>query len=185
MGDAQRELDDALHLIQTDIEDLEESVEVVEREGAGWTIDSEEVGKRRQILQELKNRAGRLRDSVESSHARTTGAPTKRPAQSYGNLEAGLDIDDDVDDEDFSRAYESQQVEEHFAHQDSLLEKIAKSVGILREQAGIIGAETLEQNSMLDSLGAGVDRTQDRLGRGMSKLKDFVRRNNGRQIQVL
>ena len=62
--------------------------------------------------------------------------------------------------------------------QDSTLTDIASTVGLLREQAKVIGQEVSEQTLFLTDLDSQVDMTSSRLAKAQRKMDKFMRDNS-------
>lgn len=77
------------------------------------------------------------------------------------------------------------QTEEYFQEQESMLLKrqdetlgtISNVVGVLREQANVMGQEISEQNILLDDLDQQIDLTESKLSKANRKLNRFIEEN--------
>lgn len=73
--------------------------------------------------------------------------------------------------------FEQQQQVHMMAEQDTQLDSVFHTVGNLRQQASDMGRELEEQAEILDTTDALADRVGGRLGTGMKKMGEVVRRN--------
>ncbi|BEJ14766.1 hypothetical protein CspHIS471_0405330 [Cutaneotrichosporon sp. HIS471] len=73
--EARGELQSALQLLETDLEDLDESVHVVEQHGDRWGLAHVEVAERRAFVNNVSSEVARLKTAVgEASRPRNTSA---------------------------------------------------------------------------------------------------------------
>lgn len=81
--------------------------------------------------------------------------------------------------EDTNEWFERQQQEQMMREQDVQLEGVARTVGVLRGQAEVMGLELEEQGVMLEEFGGDVERVEGKMGRGVRELEAFIRKNEG------
>ncbi|KAI0035438.1 syntaxin 6, N-terminal-domain-containing protein [Vararia minispora EC-137] len=163
---AKNELKATLSTLEADLEDLEESVKIVESTGARmFGLEEAEVMQRRRYVEHVRREIESMRAEVEgrqppahsSQGARTPATPTPPPP----------------DDEQAQWTREEQQM--ILQQQDQTLNSITGTLTTLAQQAGLIGQEVVEHNEMLEDLEQGVDRTDSRLGSAMRKMRKFIR----------
>ncbi|AFR95119.2 hypothetical protein C343_03210 [Cryptococcus neoformans C23] len=172
---AQEELRGALSMLETDVEDLEESVRVVEDMGERWGLGTNEVHKRRDFVQRVKREVESLRYKVYHIGPSTPKGKGKDDASGRyrdepADLERGYD-------EDEVRRWEAQEQEMLVKKQDDTLGIISGTLHTLASQAGLIGHEVHEQNEMLDDLSTRVEHTDSKLRKVQRTMGDFIRRN--------
>ncbi|GJJ15031.1 hypothetical protein Clacol_009305 [Clathrus columnatus] len=161
---ARNELKATLAALAADLEDLEESVRIVESTGSRmFGLEESEVIERRKHL-------GKVRRTIEVMRAELSGSvikPSEISIQNGSNKTAQTENGED----DWSR--EEQQM--LMQQQDQTLTSISGTLNTLAEQAGLMGQEIMEHNEMLDDLEANVDKTDDKLGSAMKKMQKFIR----------
>ncbi|KAG9019791.1 hypothetical protein FRB90_007934 [Tulasnella sp. 427] len=148
------ELKATLAALDADLEDLDESVRVLEETGGRiFGIEDSEVMSRRKYVTFV-------RGEIENQ---TKNIP-------YSDADHGATPEDD-DQAEWARQEQQMMME----HQDSMLSTIGGTLSTLVEQAGLMGREIGEHNDMLSNLEAGVDRTQNKLNGAMKKLQKLIR----------
>ncbi|UOH81005.1 hypothetical protein LQV05_003667 [Cryptococcus neoformans] len=147
---AQEELRGALSMLETDVEDLEESVRVVEDMGERWGLGTNEVHKRRDFVQRVKREVESLRYKVyhigpSNPKGKGKDGASGRYRDEPADLERGYD-------EDEVRRWEAQEQEMLVKKQDDTLGIISGTLHTLASQAGLIGHEVHEQNEYVECI---------------------------------
>ncbi|KAH8101171.1 t-SNARE [Cristinia sonorae] len=164
---ARNELKATLAALEADLEDLEESVKIVETTGPRmFGLEEAEVISRRRYV-------GLVRSEIENMRAELeTGVSYSRPTA--GSSRGGsMPSSPPPDDEQAEWARQEQQM--MIRQQDETITTIAGTLSTLAEQAGLMGHEIGEHNEMLDDLEQGVDRSDAKLNTAMRKMKKFIR----------
>ncbi|WVW78755.1 hypothetical protein I302_100716 [Kwoniella bestiolae CBS 10118] len=176
---AQEELRNTLQILEGDLEDLEESVRVVEDMGDRWGIDAGEVGARKRFVERVKREISGLRAKVSPNKGKGKAkANTKKNGRYKDNPETDLERGyDDEDDLEEAKRWEAEQQQLLVRRQDDTLGVISGTLHTLASQAGLIGNEVAEQSEMLDDLGNRVDTTDSKLRKVQRTMNDFIRRN--------
>ena len=78
---------------------------------------------------------------------------------------------------DYNAEFEHEQQLSMMAEQDVQLDGVFRTVGNLRQQADDMGRELEEQAEMLEAVDGLADRVGSRLGTGMKKMGEVIRRN--------
>ncbi|KAH9171300.1 t-SNARE [Lactarius sanguifluus] len=171
---ARNELKAMLSTLDADLEDLEESVKIVETTGARmFGLDDREVIQRRRYVSHVRGEIEKMRAEVEgrqpndSVDAATPSRPDTRSPSS------GADREPRDEDHQAQWALEEQQM--MFQQQDQTINSIAGTLSTIAQQAGLMGSEISEHNEMLDDLDRNVDRTDSKLSDAMRKMRKFVR----------
>lgn len=178
---ARNELKATLAGLEADLEDLDESVKIVESTGARmFGLDDVEVTERRRYV-------GRVRREIQDMRAEVEGAqPLSRPRTPTANAHVSASrseghtgtiprptLDDDGEDHQRQWAREEQQL--MIQEQDQTIDTISGTLSTLAQQAGLMGQEIGEHNEMLDDLEAGVERTDSKLSGAMRRMRKFIR----------
>ncbi|GEM07301.1 syntaxin 6 [Rhodotorula toruloides] len=173
-----------LRTIEPDLEEVEESVAAVAEPGvaARLGISDKEVQARRDFVDRVKGEVAAIRRQIPSQAASPV-FDRKRHSATYATyppsyrtanpLNSGEDATDDP-----NSAFEAQHQTLLMEQQDRTLTDIAGTVGLLREQAHLMGREVYEQNQLLDELDQQVDSTSGRLAKAQRRMDRFVRENN-------
>ncbi|XP_016073359.1 PREDICTED: syntaxin-6 isoform X1 [Miniopterus natalensis] len=175
------ELRNNLRSIEWDLEDLDETISIVEANPRKFNLDATELSIRKsfitstrqvvrdmkdqmsassvQALAERKNRQALLGDSG-GGQKWSTGTPDK-----YGRLDRELQLAN-------SHFIEEQQAQQQLIveQQDEQLELVSGSIGVLKNMSQRIGGELEEQAVMLDDFSHELESTQSRLDNVMKKL---------------
>ncbi|EFP76972.2 hypothetical protein PGT21_002781 [Puccinia graminis f. sp. tritici] len=118
---------------------------------------------------------GRTASRSQSRNHEDRQKRSRNPAESRpqfrDDLESQREAQDDT--EEFYHQQESMIMKQ----QDQTLGTISGVVGVLREQASLMGQEMSEQNVMLDELDGQIDHTESRLSKANRKLNRFVEEN--------
>ncbi|KAF7764036.1 hypothetical protein Agabi119p4_8573 [Agaricus bisporus var. burnettii] len=168
---ARNELKATLTTLEADLEDLEESVKMVEATGARmFGLDDAEVMKRRKYIGHVRRELENMRGQV------SVAAPKRLPQQSSGSAtpvyppsSRGTSRDDDQS----AWAREEQQL--MVRQQDETMTSISGTLNTLNQQASLMGQEIGEHNELLDDLERGVDSTETKLGGAMQRMRKILR----------
>ncbi|CAK5261868.1 unnamed protein product [Mycena citricolor] len=156
-----------LAALEADLEDLEESVKIVESTDARmFGLDDLEVQDRRRYVVQVRKEIDNMRAQVNSASPLPQSQPSSRPHSPYP--ERG---------EDHQEAWSRQEQQMMMQEQDRAMDSISGTLTTLAQQAGFMGQEILEHNEMLDDLERGVDRTDSKLDDAMNRMKRFMRQS--------
>ncbi|EJC99292.1 uncharacterized protein FOMMEDRAFT_148802 [Fomitiporia mediterranea MF3/22] len=195
---ARSELKATLSTLEADLEDLEESVRVVENSGPkSFGLDDSEVQRRRRYVREVRQELDSMRAEVASSEVGSKhfayrlgwltqeeqrlgssgtpryapSSPTSRPKATFSDpLQQPRDNEED-DQAAWSRMEQQMIMQE----QDKTIDSITGTVVTLTEQAGLMGTELREHNELLGDLEHNVDHTETKLNKSLRRLQRFVR----------
>uniref|UniRef100_A0A3Q2LU00 Syntaxin 6 n=1 Tax=Equus caballus TaxID=9796 RepID=A0A3Q2LU00_HORSE len=189
------ELRNNLRSIEWDLEDLDETISIVEANPRKFNLDATELSIRKafitstrqvvrdmkdqmstssvQALAERKNRQALLGDS--GSQNWSTGTADK-----YGRLDRELQLAN-------SHFIEEQQAQQQLIveQQDEQLELVSGSIGVLKNMSQRIGGELEEQAVMLDDFSHELESTQSRLDNVMKKLAKVSHMTSGQSRKDL
>ncbi|KAH9941574.1 t-SNARE [Epithele typhae] len=165
---ARNELKATLAALEADLEDLEESVNVVESTGARlFGLEEAEVMERRRYV-------GHVRREIEDMRAEVEGGRRSRPTSMFGAPSPGI-RSPAPENEDSQAEWARQEQEMMMRQQDETIDTIAGTLSTIHEQAGLMGQEIGEHNEMLDDLERGVSNSDAKLTTAMAKMKKFIR----------
>ncbi|KAI0350856.1 hypothetical protein OH77DRAFT_1412298 [Trametes cingulata] len=164
---ARNELKATLAALEADLEDLEESVNVVESTGARlFGLEESEVIDRRRYV-------SHVRREIESMRAEVEGR--SRPSSMVGPSGRAVETSTLPEDEDSQAEWAKQEQQMIIRQQDETIDSIAGTLNTLHEQAGLMGQEIGEHIEMLDDLERGVDHSDAKLNNAMKRMRNFIR----------
>ncbi|CAH1179110.1 unnamed protein product [Phaedon cochleariae] len=187
------ELKNSLRSIEWDLEDLEDTIDIVEKNPSKFKIDNKEITTRKHFIDTTKNEVKLMKEKInmnrnrdriarqpllESSPARVTNSHN---TTKYSKLENDLDSPQRqfLNETLNQQQYLSRQQEDH-------LEAISDSLGSLKIVSRHIGVELDEQAGMLDEFGTELENTDSKLDSTMKKVAKVLRMSNeGRQWTVI
>lgn len=186
------ELRNALRSIEWDLEDLEDTISIVEKNPTKFKIDNKELSSRRNFIDETREEVKKMKDKMNinrtrdrdrtarqpllDTHNSPPRIPTSHGTTKYSKLENELDspnrqfLDDTL-------AQQSRM----FRDQDEHLEIISDSVGTLKTVSRQIGNELDEQAVMLDDFGNELENMDSKLDSTMKKMAKVLRLSNDRR----
>ncbi|KAF9246618.1 hypothetical protein DTO027I6_5133 [Penicillium roqueforti] len=174
---ARSELESTLTELTADLNDLVESVRVIEQDPYRFGLELEEVQRRRKLVDDVGDEVEKmhqeLQQTVSNSAVDTLPNPTEFDA-ALEEEERGRGGDD------YYASLEQQRQTELMHEQDEQLDGVFRTVGNLRQQADDMGRELEDQAVMLDEVDTLADRVGGKLSNGMSRIKHIVRKNEGR-----
>ncbi|XP_043362872.1 syntaxin-10 isoform X3 [Dermochelys coriacea] len=147
------ELHNSLRSIEWDLEDLEETIRIVDSNPRKFRIEASELTERRAFVKQMRDSVKEMRDHVSSPSALAVterknremliggGASQKPPLEQYGPLRAELVSAN-------SRYIEEQQLHQQLIidQQDEQLELVSGSIRVLKHMSGQVGDELEEQS---------------------------------------
>ncbi|THU77201.1 hypothetical protein K435DRAFT_738648 [Dendrothele bispora CBS 962.96] len=179
---ARNELKATLAALEADLEDLEESVKIVESTGSRmFGLEESEVQERRRYVAHVRKEIESMRAEVSPSQSQAHGSGslsrtssfTSNPFATPGTPTAR----GDVEEEDHQSAWAREEQQMMIREQDRTIDSIAGTLSTLAQQAGLMGQEIGEHNELLDDLESNVDRTDSRLSDAMRKMRKFLRQS--------
>ncbi|KAI0696827.1 t-SNARE [Cytidiella melzeri] len=173
---ARNELKATLAALEADLEDLEESVKIVETTGARmFGLEEQEVMERRRYLAFVRREIDSMRAEVESEigvrsrpHSRL-GMPSTRIGPPASATAPPAEAEDD------QAEWAKQEQQMMIRQQDETIDTIAGTLSTIAEQAGLMGREIVEHTEMLTDIEQNVDKTESKLGDAMRRMKWFIR----------
>ncbi|KAJ3799943.1 syntaxin 6, N-terminal-domain-containing protein [Lentinula aff. detonsa] len=183
LGWARSELKATLAALEADLEDLEDSVKIVENTGPRmFGLEESEVQERKRYVAYVRKEVESMRAELNTERSGTSQNLSSHSASSQSHSgqntprlepERGLD-------EDHQEAWAREEQQLMIREQDRTMESIAGTLSTLAQQAGLMGQEIGEHNEMLDDLESGVDRTDNKLSDAMRKMRKFARKSEER-----
>jgi len=200
---AATELRNSLRSIEWDLEDLDDTVQIVEKNPAKFRIDANDLVARKNFIKQTKEEVEimKQKSSVQNKNSAahrfsegqmdTQNIPSPS-GQGVGGLVPG--------NNKYSRLattgspshgyvastqeliqQQIRQQEQLVLHQDAQLSQMSQSVGTLRNVSSAIGSELDEQAVMLDEFGAEIEQAETKLDATMRKMAKVLNLANDRR----
>ncbi|KAM8972510.1 syntaxin-10 [Pelodytes ibericus] len=168
------ELRNSLRSIEWDLEDLEETISIVESNPRKFKISGPELSERRSFVDQTRNSVKEMRDHIasprvvaftERKNREALGVSNKAPPDRFTRMDEEIMAGD-------SRYVEDQQAQQQLIidEQDAELELVTGSIRVLKNMSGRIGDELDEQAVMLDDFSQEMDNTQTRMDSVLKRL---------------
>ncbi|XP_009319004.1 PREDICTED: syntaxin-6 [Pygoscelis adeliae] len=173
------ELRNNLRSIEWDLEDLDETISIVEANPRKFNLDATELGIRKAFITSTRQVVREMKDQMSNSSMQALAERKNRQAllgesgsqswssgpDKYGRLDRELQLAN-------SHFIEEQQAQQQLIveQQDEQLELVSGSIGVLKNMSQRIGGELEEQAVMLDDFSHELDSTHSRLDNVMKKL---------------
>lgn len=184
------ELRNSVRSIEWDLEDLEETVSIVEKNPKKFKIDEFELNDRRNFIERTRAAIKEMKSQISSPTSRSMNGSSEassrqallasngpsRPQDRYTRLDTEMEranqhyIDDTL-----------QQQQLLMSAQDDHLDMIGSSVGVLKNMSHHIGGELEDQNAMLDDFRHDMDHTETRMDQTMKKMAKVMHMSNDRR----
>lgn len=191
------ELRNSLRSIEWDLEDLEDTISIVEKNPTKFKIDANELNLRRKFIQDTRAEVKCMREKLSYSKAVDKDKTSRQPlienltavkmggggahsSTKYSKLENQIDSPEHTQ---FSKTQTS--LQNNMVHeQDDQLELIADSIGTLKNMSHRIGIELDEQDEMLNELHSEIEHTDSRIDSTMKKIAKVLHLSNDRSQWV-
>ncbi|XP_053929657.1 syntaxin-6 isoform X2 [Cuculus canorus] len=173
------ELRNNLRSIEWDLEDLDETISIVEANPRKFNLDATELGIRKAFITSTRQVVREMKDQMSNSSVQALAERRSRQAllgesgsqswssgaDKYSRLDRELQLAN-------SHFIEEQQAQQQLIveQQDEQLELVSGSIGVLKNMSQRIGGELEEQAVMLDDFSHELDSTHSRLDNVMKKL---------------
>nr|XP_061790274.1 syntaxin-6-like [Nerophis lumbriciformis] len=165
------ELRNSLRSIEWDLEDLDETVGIVESNPKKFNLDGAELAKRKAFIAATRRAVKEMKERMSAGPAvtfadkRVSGAskpPSPNAANEYGAPERRANAD----------FLEEQQLQQQLMaeQQDEQLQLVSGSIGVLKNMSERIGLELDQQADALDDMGQEMERAHSRLDNVMKKM---------------
>ncbi|XP_028857466.1 syntaxin-6 [Denticeps clupeoides] len=175
------ELRNSLRSIEWDLEDLDETISIVESNPKKFNLDVLELSKRKAFITSTRQTVKEMKDHMSTPMAQALTEKRSRQAllgdggaqrpiwQPGGDRYTRLDQELQTANSQFIDEQQTQQ-QLIAEQQDEQLELVSGTIGVLKNMSQRIGHELDEQAVMLDDFSHEMDSTQSRLDNVMKKL---------------
>nr|XP_044614647.1 syntaxin-6 isoform X5 [Equus asinus] len=189
------ELRNNLRSIEWDLEDLDETISIVEANPRKFNLDATELSIRKAFITSTRQVVRDMKDQMSTSSVQALAERKNRQAllgdsggqnwstgtaDKYGRLDRELQLAN-------SHFIEEQQAQQQLIveQQDEQLELVSGSIGVLKNMSQRIGGELEEQAVMLDDFSHELESTQSRLDNVMKKLAKVSHMTSGQSRKDL
>ncbi|XP_015229547.1 PREDICTED: syntaxin-10 [Cyprinodon variegatus] len=171
------ELRNCLRAIDWDLEDLSETISIVESNPGKFKLGDNELQERRNFVERTRKSVQEMKDQLSrpSAVAQTEKKSRQEQDRSTG-LEAHLVS---ANSRYIQEQQEQQQLIMH--EQDEQLELVSGSIRVLKDMSGRIGDELDEQAVMLGDFGDEMDQTSSRMDSVLKKLEKVSHMTSSRR----
>ncbi|KAH0580804.1 hypothetical protein H2248_011960 [Termitomyces sp. 'cryptogamus'] len=140
------ELKGTLAALEADLDDLDESVKIVESTDArNFGLDYVEVQRRRQYVTDVRKEIQSMRADLSSRRASTPNVPSRNGLTSpHGDRESG-------EGENHQEVWAREEQQLMIREQDRTMDSLAGTLHTLAQQAGLMGQEIVEHNEYSQS----------------------------------
>ncbi|XP_040216177.1 syntaxin-6 [Rana temporaria] len=173
------ELRNNLRSVEWDLEDLDETISIVESNPRKFSLDPAEMKQRKAFIGETRQCVKEMKDQMTSPSVQALaekknrqallGEGTRRGWNSEPDKYKGLDQEIQSANSQFLDGQASQQ-QMIMEQQDEELGLVSQSIGVLKNMSQRIGNELDEQAVMLDDFSHELDTTQSRMDNVLKKL---------------
>ncbi|XP_044761249.1 syntaxin-6 isoform X1 [Coccinella septempunctata] len=184
------ELKNSLRSIEWDLEDLEDTIDIVEKNPTKFKIDNKELTLRKKFIDSTREEVKLMRDKINMNRGRDRDHTARQPLLDTSEVKvtntrgttkySKLENDTDSPQRNFikdtfaQQQYLTRQQEEH-------LEAIGDSLGSLKNMSRHIGIELDEQAGMLDEFGTEMDTTESRMDSAMKRMAKVLHMTTDRR----
>ncbi|KAM4594380.1 syntaxin-10 [Fundulus diaphanus] len=171
------ELRNCLRAIDWDLEDLSETISIVESNPGKFKLGENELQERRGFVERTRKSVQEMKDQLSSPSAVAQAEKRNRQEQDRSTgLEAHLVSAN-------SRYIQEQQEQQQLImqEQDEQLELVSGSIRVLKDMSGRIGDELDEQAVMLGDFGDEMDQTSSRMDSVLKKLEKVSHMTSSRR----
>uniref|UniRef100_A0A023FXZ7 Putative syntaxin 6 n=2 Tax=Amblyomma TaxID=6942 RepID=A0A023FXZ7_AMBPA len=177
------ELRKGLRSIEWDLEDLEETVAIVEKNPKKFKIDEKEIKSRKAFIEQSRNEVKCMKEAILESKAKNKRMrPSSMELFNSSRTAKYTSLRNEVESP-VRRLLDhtQQQQQELMVAQDDELEGIQTSVGTLKSMSKQIGNELDEQSVMLDDLGHDMDNAESKIDGALKKMAKVLHMSNDRR----
>lgn len=174
------ELKSTLSNIDQDMEELEETIQVVESNRGRFNIAQDELANRKYFIQQTKNTCRTVRDELSNPTRPETSLQPGAGLDRYARGQASINKSND----NFIES-SIQQQSQIMEQQDTQLNLVGQSIGRLKQMGTMIGEEVDDQNVLLDDFYADMESTEHKMGNVQKKMEKILTMVDGKKQNVI
>ncbi|RZF32382.1 hypothetical protein LSTR_LSTR001846 [Laodelphax striatellus] len=194
------ELRNALRSIEWDLEDLEDTIGIVEKNPSKFKIDNKELTSRKNFIEQTREEVKSMKETMNFSRGRDRDRASRQPLLESGSSMSPVravvggggggahgttkysKLHNEMDSPQRAGGVvgaggANQLLQSH----DDQLEHISRSLGTLKTVSHQIGSEIDEQAVMLDDFAAELENTDSKLDSTMKKVAKVLHMSNDRR----
>ncbi|KAJ1527365.1 Syntaxin-6, partial [Nowakowskiella sp. JEL0078] len=174
-----QELKNSLQTIELDLQDLEETIKIVEANPNRFRLDESEILGRRDFISKTRKSVLDMKTTVgnptanksrESVQRNALLSPIRNKVTESSSIKKPISASNFVENEQHTQAMIMRQ-------QDDQLDGVLNTVHGLKEVAHVMGRELDDQTHLLGDLENQVDTTQGKLQLGIKRLREIIKTN--------
>eukprot|EP00090_Calanus_glacialis_P030865 TRINITY_DN5022_c0_g1_i1.p1 TRINITY_DN5022_c0_g1~~TRINITY_DN5022_c0_g1_i1.p1 ORF type:complete len:249 (-),score=59.61 TRINITY_DN5022_c0_g1_i1:105-851(-) len=178
------ELKNSLRSIEWDLEDLEDTVQIVEKNPTKFRIDGAELAVRKGFIDSTREEVNIMKHKISNPEAKSERIPNQpsSPAQhgaANSNKYSRLSSVADSPHREFIVGLDQQQ--QTIRKQEETVDMMSDSMGNIRNMSENIANELDEQAVMLDEFGAEIEHADSRLDATMKKMAKVLHLSDDRR----
>ncbi|XP_031826488.1 syntaxin-6 isoform X1 [Nomia melanderi] len=182
------ELRKALRSIEWDLDDLEDTICIVEKNPTKFKIDNKELTVQRSFIEQAREEVKIMKDKMNLSRGRDRDSTARQPLLDNSPARVPVNhgttkyskLENEIDSPNRQFLGDTlQQQNEMIRQQDEQLDMIGESIGTLKTVSRQINTELDEQAVMLDEFGNELEVTDSKLDATMKKMAKVLHMSNG------
>ncbi|KAG8200172.1 hypothetical protein JTE90_024957 [Oedothorax gibbosus] len=172
------ELKNSFRSIEWDLEDLEETISIVENNPKKFKIDGSEIDTRKAFIDKTKEEVQLMKDKMfETREKKMRQGLLGTGYAKYTRLEN--EVESPTQAKFIEDTHQAQQL--IVSSQDEQIERVGATVGTLKSMSKQIGNELEEQSIMLDDLGYEMEVTESKLDATTTKIAKALHMTSDRR----
>jgi len=187
--DLHADLQGEIQSLQYDLQDIADSIDMVEKNRVRFKLDDREINSRKGWLRDSRSAVQQLADAVNSGKAKAKIESDQRQLFSGQKASASSGSSDDrrkaVQENDNFMSNQRQEQAQIMAQQEDHLDELAKSARRLGENARVINVELQDQQRMLEQLEDDIDKESEKLNFVMKRIGKLMKTNDNKQICMI
>lgn len=185
------ELKNSLRSIEWDLEDLEDTIDIVEKNPSKFKLDNKELTTRKYFIDSTREEVKSMKDKINMNRNRdrdrTASQPLLEPSpvrvlntSSHGTTKYSK-LENELDSPQRFLHDTLAQQQYMTRNQEEQLEAISDTLGSLKTVSRHISVEIDEQAGMLDEFGTEMETTEGKLDATMKKVAKVLHMSNDRR----
>jgi len=179
------ELKNSLRSIEWDLEDLEDTIQIVEKNPTKFRIDGAELSVRKGFIESTKEEVRRMKERLSNQSRgeldRLAGRGQSPGHQTSSGPSKYSRVPNMADSPHREYIVQLEQQQELLRQQDETMDLMSESMGNIRNMSEHISNELDEQAVMLDEFGAEVDHADSRVDATMKKMAKVLHLSDDRR----
>lgn len=181
------ELKNSLRSIEWDLEDLEDTIQIVEKNPTKFRIEASELAVRKGFIESTKDEVRMMKERLANQSrgnlerlAGTGGTPSHHVSSGAGPSKYSR-IPSTADSPHREYIVQLEQQQELLRQQDETMDLMSESMGNIRNMSEHISNELDEQAVMLDEFGTEIDHADSRVDATMKKMAKVLHLSDDRR----